>query len=599
MKNWNTILLGFISIGLLAYIYLDVWKSPSTTQIEKQARKVGLFKYDTVKRVELTNSKGEFVFVKNKDQLWEIEKPISYPADNSGIREMLMEIDMARRLDTIKKNPPDFDAALEQYALKEPRIKITMKTEKDSETISIGRLAAVHGAIYALLQGDNLRDIVVIDQNLEEFLSKDLDQWRSHAVFDFFPQLITGIMLRRDQQEVEIKKNRDEIWEISKPLLTRADDDQIQKFLNEVLKFRAKKFVSETDSSSPTYGLSASSVIFEISDLKQTRTLKIGSVVPDDPESVYAACGARSVVFTLPKNVLTTLGNILDAVRDRRIVSYPYTAAVKQLSIDYDGIHYKLQRGDKNTWYFSDTQQKADFSAVDSFLGQLFASRVAHYPDTANPHSFGFAKPTATVYWSAKSPTSEPYKQQTYTGKYPEEEILLFGAISGDEIFLQTPRQPVVVTLPKKILDHFPKKPWSWNSLKIFDFHNEPIEKLTWKTDFENFSANASEDRSWKSDQGNLNMQVINLQLKILNDLTAVRWIGTPGHHDFAKPLLTLAVKHANTTDYLIFGKELDDNTVVTALNDETCAFLISKRDFKALSLSPKAPAPAPSEKTP
>ena len=185
-----------------------------------------------------------------------------------------------------------------------------------------------------------------------------------------------------------------------------------------------------------------------------------------------------------------------------------------------------------------------------------------------------------------------------YKKNYPEEETLVFGNVMDDEIALQTPRQPSAVTVSKKILEHFPTQSWSWNSLKILNLKPESIQSLAWEA-HQSFSAE-NQGNAWKSSQGEINMTVLNLQLKVLENLTAVRWIGAPAQNDFAKPLLTLTIKHDDKTDRLIFGKELDDDTIVAALNDEKIAFLLSKRDLKALSLSPKQTKPnPPQEKTP
>ncbi|MFZ5807185.1 MAG: DUF4340 domain-containing protein [Verrucomicrobiota bacterium] len=587
MKSKSVIILGVIAVGLVLYVVLDVWKNPGTTEIQRQARKVGRFKYTTIQRFEIHNPKGSFCFIKKNENSWEIEKPISFPADSGAVREALVEIEIAERLDTLK-NIPEWNTALQQYGLKEPRIKVALGVDQKMQTLAIGRETPIPGTVYALLTDDQKREIVVIDQGLEEFLNKDLDAWRSHEVFNFFPDLITRIVAQKDRQEIELKKN-EHAWEILKPLATAADAESVSKFLQETADIRAGQFVSESDTAQSPYGLATPSLVLEITDYKQkTYMLKIGSPTPEDANVLYASCTDRPAIFTLPKTTAESLGNILDKVRDRRVVSYPFTTAVQQLSIRFDGIHYQLQRKDKNTWYIANENHKAEFMQVDNFLGQLFALRALRYPPPVKLAAFGLAQPTAVVQWHANPASPNTHEAPSLKVK---EETLSFGSTTGEEIYLQTPRQLSVVTVPKKILDYFPRQSWTWYSLDVLDFREEPIESITWTAQEKTCTVQAA-NGDWKliNEEGVINQRLLQLQLRILGYLKAVRWIGAAQRDDFAKPLLTISLKRGEYIDRLVFAKKLSDQTVLARRNDEPYAFVINERDFRALSLSPKQP---------
>ncbi|MFH1067519.1 MAG: DUF4340 domain-containing protein [bacterium] len=585
----SSLLLGVIAAALGVYIYLDVWHAPNTAELEKQARRVIPFKKEAIQRMELTQPKESFVFIK-RDEAWVMEKPIAFPADEEVVRDMLLNLDMAQRLDTIAKWP-DFDRELEQFGLKEPRGKLEFKTKDGSRTLAIGRETPVPGGVYALLSGGKKkREIIVIDQSIAEFFKKDLNDWRSHEVFDFHVPLITGIVMRREQQEVEVKREDDGSWKITKPLVTQADAERVKNFLEKVLDFHAVKFVSETDAASATYGLTTPNLILEVSDFKQTRTLKIGFIVPGDLQSVFAVYGSRPAVFTLPTSALEELGDVLNKVRDRRVVSYPYTAKVKELSIDYGNVHYHLERPDEGpVWRFVGLDRQADFSKVDSFLGQLFAARAVNYPASISDKDF--SKPLATVTW--RSPAPSPQEQGIWNDKQKKEneareEKLVFGSIKNNEVLVQTPRQPSGITLPKEIMDHFPSELWSWFPSKIFELREEAVESVTWEGGGAALTVQSVGKGEWKAGDGQIkvNTQAFDKQLQLLGGLEAVRWVGPANPKDFTNPILTLTIKSAGKTDRLIFAKVFERNALVR-LNDDHYAFLISKEDYQALSVKP------------
>lgn len=589
MKNKRAIFLGFVSVVLIAYIGFDIWQKPGTTELRRQARRVGAFKYTKVQKFELDVPKGSFAFVKKEKNKWEIEKPIQFPADREFVHEALVEIEIAERLDTLKVE--DWSTALERYGLKYPRIKAVLTKGKKSQVIAIGKETPVPNTVYAMLSDDKKREVIVLSQEIEEFLNRDLDTWRSHKIFDFYPELITGIHVRQDQREVEIKKEEKK-WEISKPLVTKADSRAVLEFLRKVAQLRAGKFVSDGDATQASYGLSAPTLIFEVSDYKNKYTLKIGSPTPDDPNLVYASYEPRSAVFTFSKAVLDMLSDVLNSVRDRRVVSYPYTASVNKLDVEFKGKKYQFQRVKGRQWKLEGDEHAAEFAMIDNLLGQLFALRVKSYPEMTDAKDFGFKKPTATVYWNAEPIEVDSEIRDPRPASEVKEEELVFGAVEGDEIYLQTPRQLSIVTVSKRILDHFPQDIWNWYSLNVLTWMDKPVHTLTWSASGKYCVVEILSDERKLTDKESegyeLNKKILKLQLKVLKDLKAIRWVGPVQESDFKKPLLVLDIERGGHIDRLTFGKILSDDTVLTRLGDDKYAFVVRKDDFQALALFPR-----------
>jgi|GEM_PF-4898605 len=600
MKSWPTLILVLLVLGLLSYIFFDLKNAPSTSEAEENSKRVFQFKPDQVDHMELTNATGDMVFSRQGHK-WMIEKPIQFPGEPYSIDRILSTLADLQRLATIRDIP--LNQAVEQFALKEPKIQVFITIAGQTTSLALGKPTPATGGIYALLTTGQKKEVIVVTDTLSKGLEKGLDEWRGHTVVDLPMDEVDGIVLRREQGETEVRE-KDDKWQIIKPLVTAADPDEVDKFLRDVGSIRAAKFVSETEGNSPTYGLNAPTMILELYHKGKVNRLKIGANPKDEPDIWYASYDPRPVVFTLTRPSIELIQNLLDAVRDKKIAAPEVPSDVLKLKLTTKDFSLDLHRDPvtPTTWRMEDGTM-LDMNPVEQFLSQFLMAQVVAYPAGTQAQAFSPAKKIATVELTYTAPVPGIHQVKPMTGKTlpptKTETIVLAPGLKNDPkapIFASTPEQNGPVFINSNLLKLLPDQPWAWLSREVIGIP-DPITALTWKNSSGETTLTLQGAQEWKVTQGkgNMDQNLLNLQLTVLKNLKVERWIGPPGKNDFKKPLGSLLITRGKKTQLLEFGASLTDKTVVTRLNENPWAFLMTDRDFRLLS-EPPVSVNAPSE---
>jgi hypothetical protein len=591
MKNRSTLILGLISIGLLFYVYFDILHSPSTDEQEGNAWKVTQLQKDEVEQIEITNGNSQFVFVK-KGSDWQIQKPVNTPADSSKVNAMLSSIEYAKRIDTLKtKNSKNLHENLVKFGLTEPQTKIVLKTKSKVEKINFGKSTAVPGAVYAYLEGENQNEIIVVDQSLEKGFDQDLNTLRSHDVLNTPYSSIKEVVVRKDQQEVKFKKNEDGSWTIEKPIQTTADPIAVSQFLSDLMRYKAISFVAEDQSSATAFGLNPPNNYIQIITPESKIGLKIGGLANNSPQMRYASLDNRTSVFTIDSGIARALDDALDRIRDKRIVSFRNTQDVEKFSILYKDQQYNIERDSHAllAWKFSNNDQPLDGTKVEDFLKSLLTARATSFLNDSDKEISSLDKPQATI--------------QIFTDSQQKPDEIKLGSIYDQEIITKCSRQNFPIKISKLLLEKLPEDPYSWLSKTILPNLSNDLYVVLWQMNGKTFGIQKDVNKEWgaMTENTSVDQKIINLQLKVLNDYKAEKWLGKYSAKDFEKSSLTLTLKYGHESTRLTFGEPFKNGNVPTRINDEDCIFETSKRDYDTLCLNPFLPntTPTPTTKTP
>lgn len=624
MKSWPTLLLAILVLGLMTYIYLDVKDAPTTGEIEERGKKAVDFKEDDIDRIELKNSTGTFVFNRTGDR-WNLETPIAFPAETFTVTRMLGMLSNARKLAVLRDIP--MDQALDRFKLKEPRVEATFKSPQRAFTIAFGKSTAAAGGVYTLVTQGKKREVIVLADDLLTLLDTGLDNWRSHSVVDLTLSTVDGIVLHQDQTEVEVRK-KDGKWQILKPLAAPADEASVQKFLQDLSNFRAVKFVSETDALSPAFGLSAPPVLLELHQGEKVSRLRVGQPSKEDSNLWNASFEPRTTVFTLTAPNVETIMNLLDRVRDRRIVGFEMSTDVTRLKIKRGTQEIEIKRDPENptAWLLQPDGMAVDIRPVEDYLTRMVSTRVARFPTVAEAQSYNAAKAVATVEVAWKTPTPESTKKGEAVSdksdkakKEPEETVETFVLspwqkpvpVAGSKdktpdvppntfVFLTAPKFSGPVIIPGYLLTLLPERPWQWLPLRIFRSDLKPITALSWKLgNSPEVGIVQRENVGWvpATGGGQVDKALLETMLNAVSDLTAVRWVGLVGKDDFKNPALTLTLTRGDQKDILEFGPFSGDKTIEARLNKQAWAFLLPERDFLLFKNTPIRPVIAEEKK--
>lgn len=590
MSNRMPVLLGVVALGLLLYIYVDLWEAPSSTEVRLDSDKLLTVYRDKIIRFELQTSKEKFVFEK-QDGEWYMREPVQYPANENSVKRLLSEFYYTKRIATLSKEElKSVEAGLEAFGLKSPRIRLEVKTGDASQKISLGKSTAIESSIYALLERDGKRHVVVVPKKLDSYCELDVVLWRSRELFRYQLSDVERVNLRHRQIEIEIAKDSDTgEWKIRKPLEAEVDQAEMNKFLSEMRSMKVGGFLGATDGALTTLGLSSPELILQISSMgRGTSSLKVGSSADKEKKFYLARMAARPDVFMVSAENVNRIRSLLSDVRDRKLVSFEYVANVRKLFLQRKGMELKLNREPTGEWVYTDTGMNAETAVVDLFLGGLFKAR-------ADDFSSSLALPEGGTLVQIDLMSDPPMEERIKAEgiKDPEElaieETLQFGVPEGGLVSLQSSRQPTVVQVGEDVLKDLPQSPWSWRSLAVLKNY-DPIAKVKWSLEGEELTVARNVSGKWEIEgsSGELEAGLLQDQLRLLSTFKARRWLGPQIGKDFKDLLLKLEITWIHGEKQVLeFGKKLSDDSVACRTPGESMAFSIGLKHFETLRSRP------------
>jgi hypothetical protein len=206
------------------------------------------FDKNQVQRLEIED-KGKQFSVRREGTAWQIVAPVTEPADGTVLGRLINRLHTAR----LKRFPAHDDRS--EMGLHRPQVRISVfEGEGTVNTLLIGDrsdedkepsfFASVGNAVF------------VVDSLLVRDVRKFVSDARIKLVFEFAPAGLDSISLAYgDSLVVCVKDTAGSDWFVHEPSLHIALSDAVQKLLREVLRLKAKRFVSESLDDPSRYGL--------------------------------------------------------------------------------------------------------------------------------------------------------------------------------------------------------------------------------------------------------------------------------------------------------------------------------------------------------
>jgi|GEM_PF-4107777 len=592
MKSWSTLVLALISLALLAYFYFGGKDMPSTTERQEAARRLIAFESDKVTRLELSNSNGEFLLLKEASGAWRLEKPLATEADSSPVNQILSDLEFARRKSTLKPSDfQDYAKALESFGLKSPRATVKLQENGQAWSLALGNETAVGAQLYALASDGKKEDLVVVDKSLEDSLVLGLDRLRSRAVFTFQTPFVESLTLRRGEQAVEVAKSGDS-WKIVRPLESPADESQVSGLLASMLGVRVVDFVTEAGADAGAYGLNAPSAVLEVKTSSGLQTLRIGQPVPGK-ELVHVQRAEQGGVVTLPKAMVDRMTGLLEEVRDRRLAAFQDTFAFSSWRIERRGsVLVEGAAGAGRTWKVGGTPgHEANAELVNAFLlGLRDQKGEAPQPKTEDAvKRAGLTTPQAVVTLVPSAAAGAEAPAQPL--------VIRFGPTRKGKIAVDSSRLPYLLEVPEAVLGLFPASGVDWHSTTVRLVASAgDIQRLAWKRPAGETVLARGEDGTWKHANGQAaDAAAVERLMQVLQTTEATAWLPVR-EADFAQPRVTLEISGKDglqrTLDLVLHGKDADNRV---RIRGEASAFIVPAQTAQILD-TPPAAAPPPQQ---
>jgi len=604
--NWrNTLILAIIAIAGVAYFRFFEMKRPGTEEARRQSQ--NMLNVDRTKIDGIVIQNGDQkIEIRRRDDKWRLETPIKDQADGALVETLLSDLENWQKDGTIPAKEIDRDKSkLAEYGLNNPKLKLKLIGHDRPPEILFGKDAAIEGRMYVRFQ--NSRETYLASQSVRKDIDKKPEEFRDKKLTDLSNAQVRRVVLKTPAGEIELEK-RDTQWEILKPLRARADDQKVNDLISQVTSARIGQFVAEDRGDLRPYGLAEPRGSITLFDQEQKRdqkveigesikvagredkgqTLQIGAIPEKEKEEVYVRFAPRGSVYTLPKKIEEILDTKPADLRDNHLVRID-TNILDRITIDAPGkTKTVLARKDGNWTIANRNNALADSGAVKRMIDALQNERVTKFVEdvASNLPKYGLDKPQLQLTFSsfASENTAE-----TKAGEQPFATIA-FGKDEGDQVFARLTDEPFVVAVRRGLLDQISADPLRWQDLSVFKFKPEQIHMINVTTEKElSLERDQKNQWHWLNGSGAINQPNLELILKTLSNLYAVRWLGpTTAQQGFDKPQVVLSFTTSpdnKTSQKLTVGAQNSDGTFCARVDGRDSTFAISGSDLNKLKL--------------
>lgn len=390
----STLALLAVLIGLGAYIYFT-GAQPSDTAEQKDKLFPGI---DATKLEELTvkSAAGDITTLKKENGAWAVAAPVSAPAadtDTTAIANALADIQIERVVD---EAPSD----LKEYGLDAPSVAVGFKSEGGGPggRMLLGVKTATGGNLYAKREDE--KRVVLIAQYHESTLNKSTFDLRDKTIVKLDKPKITAISLNVGGKTGEFTNNQSE-WQMTAPLVTRADSTTVEGILERLEGTQMKSIVTAAPTAEDLkkYGFDKPEAVITLHAGSEQRVVTVGGKADDT--SVYLRDSAKPDVFTVESSAAEDLKRPVEDYRkkelfDMRAFNATHVEFVRgSETVAIDRVK-ATEEGKPDTWKrTSPTAGEPDREKVERLLAGLADVRALSF--VASKNGTGLDRPALAV----------------------------------------------------------------------------------------------------------------------------------------------------------------------------------------------------------
>ena len=182
---------------------------------------------------------------------WKMIQPVKAKADARVIEDIVSALSSLRVV--VFEADGEYDPA--NYGLSQPRMTVTLQSTADDpiQELQIGSDAGTSGRIY-VTRSDH-RAVYAVNREIYTKLNRTVFDLRDKRVIDFQRTATHQFTIRQDDSKIVCQKNVDGEWEITTPVVLKADEEAVDDLLFGVDALRVVAFINDQPKSLQPYGL--------------------------------------------------------------------------------------------------------------------------------------------------------------------------------------------------------------------------------------------------------------------------------------------------------------------------------------------------------
>jgi hypothetical protein len=323
---------------------------------------------------------------------WFLRSPIHYPVQSTSVERLLEMIgNLAPRSHQSSAEVTAQRGALAAFGLERPDV-LTIRTREGMNILRLGGRTPLGSQFYFQQVGQD--GVFTAEAGLLEALPASPEDWRDRRLFDADSLPFDRVeILGETEFEAAITTNG--TWSLIRPLVARANDDQIRRLLTDAADSRVNAFVSDTLTvSAEEYGLTKPTAQMVLKrGTNELLRLQFGRASTNAPGEILVRRSDFGNIVRITNSILESLKRPLATYRDRRLM--PQIAGLERLEVRAGSEPFTLEKQGTNWWVISPRRFLADGPWVRETFQRFMRLRIEDFLDDlgTNPGRYGLDQP--------------------------------------------------------------------------------------------------------------------------------------------------------------------------------------------------------------
>lgn len=422
----------------------DISKKPD----EFRDRKLTDLTTAQVTRAIIKTPAGEIELAK-KNEHWEILKPLQARGDDQKIGDLLANVTNGRIQEFVASDSGDLHA----YGLTEPRGSITIygREDKQGRTLQIGTASdKIKDAIYARYLPRN--GVYALPRKTEELLKVRPNDLRDRHLVRLDTNNLDRIHIEAAGQPKIVLARKDQSWSIASRNNEPANSEEVRRLLDLLNDTQVTRFVADTASDLPKYGLDNPQLKVTFSSFASENTaetsagehpyltLSFGRV---ENGEAYARVDEEPFVVAVDQQLLGKIW--ADPLQWQGLAIFKFKPEEIHRLSRVSNREESLVRNSPKEWKWIGGQGEIDNNNLESLLNTLAALRAVRWVGPSKP-DYGFEKATLVITFTT-SPDDKALHKLTIGNRTPEG--MWYAQVDGrDGTFVVSDPDHSALTLP-------------------------------------------------------------------------------------------------------------------------------------------------------
>jgi hypothetical protein len=300
--------------------------------------------------LDVTSSSNVSVRVERTNEAWQLRSPVIWPANSIAVERLLEVLQQLRQQGRVE--PEEVLAqtnGLAAFGLEPPAAVVSLRQGGRRLELRLGARTPLANLAYLQVVG---RDgLYVVDGGFLSLLPASVQDWRDTTLVNLSALDFNRLELRPGTNGFEVARNpTNRLWQMTKPLLTRANNARLESLLQQLRLAQITRFVSDQpEADLEPYGLQPPEreLIFGrgTNDLV---VLQIGRSPTNDPRQVFVRCSPRGNVVLVSRPAIDPWLASFREFCDRRLMVFDLLS-VARLEAKAEEV-FAVERQTNDTW---------------------------------------------------------------------------------------------------------------------------------------------------------------------------------------------------------------------------------------------------------